>query len=102
MWSVPGGRVEPGESAVQAVRRELREETGLDVAVGELIGTVERAGLGDDRYVIADYDATVVAGSLVAGDDAAEAGWFPVEEVLRLPTAPGLVASLQEWGRLPR
>jgi ADP-ribose pyrophosphatase YjhB (NUDIX family) len=90
LWSVPGGRLEPGESAPAAAAREVREETGLDVAVGALLCTVE---LGP--YVVEDFAATVVGGVLRAGDDALDAGWFTPDEVRALPLSPGLLAELE-------
>jgi hypothetical protein len=54
-WSVPGGRVEAGESDADATAREVLEETGMRVEVGRLAGEVERDGLGGDVYVIRDY-----------------------------------------------
>lgn len=99
-WSVPGGRVEPGETDVSAVVRELREETGLRVAVGPLVGSVRRPGPGDVVYDIFDYLATPIGGDLAAGDDAGDVRWVTPEELLRLPTSPGLVEALTEWGVL--
>jgi ADP-ribose pyrophosphatase YjhB (NUDIX family) len=95
LWSIPGGRVEPGESDVTAVRRELREETGLDVAVGALAGVALRP-----PYEIYDYLATVVGGELRAGDDAADAGWF--EPVAFPPLIEGLRETLADWGIVSR
>src|SRR5687767_11016289 len=84
LWSVPGGRVEPGETGPEATVREVREETGLDVVVGELVGRVERPGPGGVTYVIDDFRAEpapgVDPGDLKAGDDADEARWFAVAE----------------------
>ncbi|GIH77417.1 hypothetical protein Plo01_38460 [Planobispora longispora] len=97
LWSVPGGRVEPGESDAEAVVREVREETGLTVAVGRLAGTVDRPGPGDVVYEIRDYLAEVTGGTLAAGDDAADAGWFGPGELPRLPLAPGLLEALAGW-----
>ncbi|GIH98905.1 NUDIX hydrolase [Planobispora takensis] len=102
MWSVPGGRIEPGESDAEAVVREMLEETGLRVAVGPLAGAVDRPGPGGVVYEIRDYLAEVTGGTLVAGDDAAEAHWFPVGELPRLPLAPGLLEALTEWGVIGR
>lgn len=99
-WSLPGGRVEPGESDAEAVRREVREETGLDVEVGELVGRVSWPGLVGTTYDIADYRALATGGELVAGDDAAEARWVDEDELRALPATPGLVATLESWGVL--
>lgn len=102
-WSVPGGRVEPGESDVAAVAREVHEETGLTVRVGPLAGSVERDGLGGVLYVIRDYRCEPLSptSQVRAGDDAADVGWFTAAEVRRLPCTPGLVETLEEWHVLP-
>ncbi|MBB6546218.1 NUDIX hydrolase [Nonomuraea rubra] len=101
LWSVPGGRLEPGESDEAGVRREVLEETGLRVEVGRLAGTVDRPGPGGVTYVIRDYLATVTAGTPAAGDDAAGVGWFGRAELERLPLSEGLLAALAEWDVLP-
>lgn len=100
-WSLPGGRVEHGEDDIAALTREVREETGLDVAVAELVGTVERSPGAGIVYVINDYACRLIGGSLQTGDDAADARWCTPAEVRTLPTAPGLVETLQAWGVLP-
>jgi ADP-ribose pyrophosphatase YjhB (NUDIX family) len=97
-WSVPGGRVEPGEALVEAVVRELREETGLDAVCGRLLGVAERI---DDRnhFVILDYEAVVMDDRPpVAGDDAAEVAWVLLGEVLDLDLVEGLAEQLADWG----
>ncbi|CNE22527.1 ADP-ribose pyrophosphatase [Mycobacterium tuberculosis] len=99
-WSIPGGRVEPGEDDPAAVARELREETGLEVAVGALAGTVERPGPGGVTYEIHDYTATVTGGTLRAGDDAAEVRWVGPDDLGSLPVTPGLLDALTQWGVL--
>lgn len=100
-WSLPSGRAEPGESARQAARREVAEETGLDVVVEDLLGVVYRehppAGV---RYEILDFTCTVVAGTPRAGDDADDLGWFSPDEVAELATSPGLLAALHDFGVL--
>ncbi|MEQ4716881.1 NUDIX hydrolase [Nonomuraea sp. B19D2] len=102
LWSIPGGRLEPGESDADGVRREVLEETGLQVEVGRLAGTVDRPGLGGDTYVIRDYLASVTGGVPAAGDDAADVRWFDIEELVRLPLSEGLLESLTGWGVLSR
>ncbi|MFF5206837.1 NUDIX hydrolase [Streptosporangium sp. NPDC000396] len=97
LWSLPGGRVEPGESDAEAVAREVLEETGLAVTAGRWVGTVDRPGPGGVVYEIRDYLAEVSGGTLSAGDDAADARWFAHDELVRLPLSPGLVDALVGW-----
>lgn len=100
-WSLPGGRVEPGETDETAVARELLEETGLTVRVGPLVGRVLRPGTAGRTYAIADYACTVAAGELAAGDDAAAVRWCGPVELAGLPLAGGLLETLTSWGVLP-
>ena len=97
LWSVPGGRVEPGESHAEAVVREMSEETGLVVEPGALVGTVRRG-----PYLIADYRCAVVGGTLRAGDDATDARWCDAGALASLPLVPLLYDTLREWDALPR
>ncbi|HET7355508.1 MAG TPA: NUDIX domain-containing protein [Nocardioidaceae bacterium] len=105
LWSVPGGRVEAGESDVAAVRREVLEETALPVVVGDLAGTVERAAPADALFVIRDYLCSPAPDSapdqVVAGDDADDVGWFTAAQITALACTPDLVDVLVEWGVLP-
>jgi ADP-ribose pyrophosphatase YjhB (NUDIX family) len=105
LWSVPGGRVEAGETAEQAVVREVAEETGLQVVVTGLAGVVERAAPGGGVFVIEDHTARLAPGtspqSLQAGDDALAASWVDVEELDRVPCVEGLLEALRDWGCLP-
>ena len=99
-WTVPGGRCEPGEPPEAACVREVREETGLAVRVTSWLGRVERAAPGGGTYVIDDYACSVVGGTLAAGDDAADVGWFRPAELAGLTLVPGLVDALTSWGVL--
>ena len=99
-WSVPGGRVEPGELLAEAVVRELAEETGVEGVCGELVGWVERFD-DDEHYVILDFHVDVLdGGTPVAGDDAAEARWVPLTDVADLDLVDGLAEFLHEHGIL--
>ncbi|AXB47153.1 NUDIX hydrolase [Amycolatopsis albispora] len=99
-WSLPGGRVEAEETDSDALVREMREETALEVVPGELVGVVERG-----PFEIYDYRCTAVAGALTAGDDASDARWVSGAEFAAMERAGELVPLLGEtlrgWGALP-
>ena len=103
LWSVPGGRMEAGESEAEAVVREVAEETGLRVRPERVLGRVRIDGDGvvftvtDWACALADPDPRPVA-----GDDAADVVFVDAAELARLAMAPGVVAALAGWGVLPR
>ena len=102
LWSIPGGRIEPGETDAEALVREMFEETGLAVEVGRLIGRVQRPGPNGTVIDIADYAATVTGGTLRPGDDAADARWVDLADLASLEITEGLIEALTDWGVLGR
>lgn len=89
-WSIPGGMLEIGEELREAAVREAREETGIVVEAGELLGVFDRVirdaeGRVQYHYVLIDFLCHVIGGELRAGGDASDVGWFTREEAAALP-----------------
>jgi len=96
-WHVPGGKLEAGESLVEGVRREVKEETGLDVNIGPIMAVVERRQEGF-HYVIIDFLAQLAdpnQTNLIAADDASDARWVAEDELNQFPIAHGLLPILE-------
>lgn len=84
-WSLPGGRIEPGEGVREAALRELGEETGVEAELLGLLDVVDGVFPEHGRhYVLIDHAARWLSGEPRAGDDAAEARFFPLEQALAL------------------
>lgn len=95
-WSVPSGRIERGETAAEAVVRELMEETSLAGVCGGLIGWAELIS-DEAHFVVLNFEVIMMDdGEPVAGSDASEARWVPLTEVEELNLTPGLVEFLAE------
>jgi 8-oxo-dGTP diphosphatase len=89
LWTVPGGKLEPGETLVQGVAREVREETGVVVEVGTLACVVEHMSDGY-HYVILDYVARPIGGTLAHASDVTSAKFVDEGELATLPLTNGL------------
>ena len=96
-WSLPGGRLEPGETLAAGVLRELAEETGLAGRVRGLCGVAERIGEGY-HYVILDFWVDAPAGEAIAADDADAVTWADRADLRRLDLVPLLVEFLSDHG----
>jgi 8-oxo-dGTP diphosphatase len=96
LWSIPGGRVERGEYLADALAREVKEETDLDVAVGDLLGIAEI--VGDPHYVILDFEASLSGtNEPTAAGDVAEVRWVPLDKIETLDCTPRFVELLRAW-----
>ncbi|HTS35063.1 MAG TPA: NUDIX hydrolase [Candidatus Solibacter sp.] len=100
-WSIPGGVLEVGELIREAAVREAREETGLIVEAGELLGVYDRILRNAEKrvqyhYVLIDFLCRRVGGELEASSDAAEVQWFTREELLTLNLAADTVDVIQK------
>jgi mutator protein MutT len=106
-WSLPGGLVELGETTAEAIRREIREECGIDITVVDVAGVLDRVirdahGRVRYHYVLVDYLAVPESEAIVAGTDAAECRWVEIERVGELDVTEGLTDMIRRAQALAR
>ena len=100
-WSLPGGGVETGERLEEAIRREVREETGLEIEVLDLLEIFERImadaeGRIEYHYVLIDYICRPTGGDLCAATDASRCEWFREDELASLKITAGTVTVIEK------
>lgn len=107
LWSLPGGRQETGETAEQALEREIFEECGIRIKARAPIAVVDSiytdsAGKVKYHYVIIDFWAEYRGGQLQPATDAAAARWIPINKINSYPLSKGLKEFIAAWGPLDR
>ena len=103
-WSLPGGLLEIGESLDDAVRREVREETGLEIRPLGVLEIFERimrdaSGAPEYHYVLIDYVCRITGGELCAGDDVCAVDWVRRRDLPRLQITEGTLAVIEKGFR---
>ena len=105
MWSIPGGALEVGESLIDGVRREVREEVGLEIEVGAIVEVFERITRDQQdavryHYVLVDFVCRPTGGSLAAGDDADDVRWVTAAGLAAIEVTEGTPAVIEKAFRM--
>lgn len=101
-WTLPGGRVDPGETLEETAIREVHEETGATICAIRELGQLTVPDGKGGTYEIHDFLAELVSGEPVAGDDAADVGWFRPDELGGMTLTTDLVEYLARYGVYPK
>lgn len=97
-WTLPGGRVDPGETLEEAAIREVYEETRVTIRIVRELGQLTVPDGKGGTYEIHDFLAELISGEPVAGDDAADVGWFRPDELKGMTLTTDLIAYLTRYG----
>lgn len=97
-WAIPGGKVEYGETVQEALKREIMEETGLQVEPEKVVALVQIIKEGF-HYVIFDFSCKVIGGKLEASSDAKDSKFFSLEEIRSLETTPSTIEMIERYAR---
>ena len=105
VWEYPGGQVEVGENLIEALQREIREESGIEIEVGELFCIASNTGKYPGHSgvrevptkVMLDFICRPVGGSVHISDETSEVGWFTPEEARNMIAAPALIERFQTY-----
>ena len=89
MWAIPGGKIEDYETAEQCAKREMKEETGLDIGLIRMTGLYSDPGRDPRKVIAAAYLVKRIGGNVRAGDDAGEAKWFSLDSLPKLAADHG-------------